>query len=132
MFGGKATLLPAFVIGSVMNLFGFFFSDRIALLAVRATKISAGDDPVLWNMVERLSQKAGLLMSGVVHLSSRGRPLANALRKLENANRQIPLQVPDSLGNIFTVAPLTGSDVARLFMTHPPIVERIRRLMDIA
>jgi heat shock protein HtpX len=58
-----------------------------------------------------------------------GRPLAGALRKLEAGSRQIPLPVPDAQANMFIVAPLTGSDMAKLFMTHPPVEERIARLM---
>ncbi|MBN1818122.1 MAG: M48 family metalloprotease, partial [Sedimentisphaerales bacterium] len=61
-------------------------------------------------------------------MAGTGLGLASALRKLEAANRQIPLRVPDSQSNMFIVAPLTGSHVARLFMTHPPIEERINRL----
>jgi heat shock protein HtpX len=58
-----------------------------------------------------------------------GRPLASALQKLENGSRRIPLPVPDSQANMFIVAPLTGSDMAKLFMTHPPVKDRIARLM---
>ncbi len=62
-------------------------------------------------------------------LAGSPRGLAQALRKLEAGSRQIPLRVPDSQSNLFIVAPLTGSRMARLFMTHPPIEERLRRLM---
>ncbi|MGQ9661708.1 MAG: zinc metalloprotease HtpX [Kiritimatiellia bacterium] len=57
------------------------------------------------------------------------RGLANALQRLEAANRRIPLPVPDAQANMFIVAPLTGSSIARLFMTHPPAAERVRRLL---
>lgn len=60
-----------------------------------------------------------------------GRGLANALRKLEASNKRTPLRVPDSLSNMFTVAPVTGSAFAKLFMTHPPVEERIRRLEEL-
>lgn len=61
-------------------------------------------------------------------LAGTGRPLARALEKLEAANRRIPLRVPDAQSNMFIVAPLTGSDMARMFMTHPPTEQRIARL----
>ena len=55
--------------------------------------------------------------------------LAQALRKLQAASSHVPLRVPDSQSNMFIVAPFTGSRVARLFMTHPPVEERVARLL---
>ena len=249
LIGGQSALLPALVIGSVMNLFAFFFSDKIALATMRAVEISEGDDPELWHTVGRLAKRAGLPMprvyvspaaapnafatgrgphhsavcvtaglremldeyeiEGVIahelshikhrdilistiaaivagaiswisylafwgggsrdrranpliallllilaplaatliqlaisrsrefeadrlgaELAGTGQGLANALHKLENANKQIPLHIPDSQSNMFIVQPLTGSAVTRLFMTHPSTEERINRLMD--
>jgi len=250
LIGGQAALLPALVIGAVINLFAFFFSDKIALATVRATEISNNDDPVLWGIVKTLAQRIGLPMprvyispaqapnafatgrgphhsavcvtaglremldddelEGVLahemsHIKHRdilistitaivagaiswlsylalwssgdrnrrsnplvallllifaplaaaliqlaisrsrefeadrlgaetvgsGRPLANALRKLESANQRIPLLVPDTQRNMFIVEPLTSSGFAKLFMTHPPTEERIQRLLEI-
>jgi heat shock protein HtpX len=250
LIGGQSALLPALVIGAVINLFAFFFSDKIALATVRATEISNNDDPVLWKIVKTLSGRVGLPMprvyispaqapnafatgrgpnhsavcvtaglremldddelEGVLahelsHIKHRdilistiaaivagaiswlsylalwsggnrnrrsnplvallllifaplaatliqlaisrsrefeadrlgaetvgsGRPLANALSKLESANKRIPLPVPDTQRNMFIVEPLTGSGFAKLFMTHPATEERIRRLLEI-
>lgn len=249
LIGGQSALLPALVIGSVMNLFAFFFSDKIALATVRATEISQDDDPVLWEIVKRLAARVGLPMprvyispaqapnafatgrgphhsavcvtqglremldddelEGVLahelsHIKHRdilistmtaivagaiswlsylalwsgggrnrrsnplvallllvfaplaatliqlaisrsrefeadrlgaetigsGRPLANALRKLESANKKIPLPVPDTQRNMFIVEPLTGSGFTKIFMTHPSTKERIERLLE--
>ena len=57
------------------------------------------------------------------------RSLANALRQLENANRRLPMDVNPATAQMYIVNPLTGSIVAGLFSTHPPIEERINRLM---
>jgi heat shock protein HtpX len=55
--------------------------------------------------------------------------LANALRKLEMANRQIPMEeATPASAHMFTVNPLTGGGLMSLFSTHPPVEERIRRL----
>lgn len=62
-------------------------------------------------------------------LAGSGRGLAQALQKLDAMSRRIPLPVPDAQSNMFIVAPLTGSDMAKLFMTHPPTNERIERLL---
>jgi heat shock protein HtpX len=55
--------------------------------------------------------------------------LANALRKLEMANRQIPMEeASPATAHMFIVNPLTGGGIMSLFSTHPPMAERIRRL----
>jgi len=56
--------------------------------------------------------------------------LANALQKLEDASRRIPmLSGGPTSSHLFIVKPLTGETLAGLFSTHPPIRERIRRLL---
>lgn len=55
--------------------------------------------------------------------------LANALRKLENANQNKPMpRVNEATAHMFIVSPLRGGGVTALFTTHPPMAERIRRL----
>ena len=55
--------------------------------------------------------------------------LANALRKLESANKQIPMQGHnEASAHMFIVNPLRGGGISSLFSTHPPVEERVRRL----
>ncbi len=63
-----------------------------------------------------------------------GRPLslANALRKLYNYSRQIPMQANPTTAHMFIVSPLTGGGLFALFSTHPPIERRIARLEELA
>jgi heat shock protein HtpX len=59
--------------------------------------------------------------------------LANALRKLEMANRQIPMaEASPASAHMFIVNPLTGGGLMSLFSTHPPMEERVRRLEEMA
>jgi heat shock protein HtpX len=58
-----------------------------------------------------------------------GRPLANALVKLEEYNKQIPMQVNPAQAQMYIVNPLSAGGFTRLFSTHPPIQERVARLM---
>ncbi len=58
--------------------------------------------------------------------------LANALRKLESANERMPLDAGPATAHLFIVNPLSGEGMMRLFSTHPPIEERIRRLEQMA
>lgn len=56
--------------------------------------------------------------------------LSNALLKLESAAGRIPMQLNPAASHLFIVNPLSGESMARLFSTHPPISERVRRLED--
>ncbi len=54
--------------------------------------------------------------------------LANALEKLDEFSRSAPLNANPATAHMFIVNPLSGSNIANLFSTHPPIEERIARL----
>jgi len=59
--------------------------------------------------------------------------LANALRKLEMANERMPMiDATPATAHLFIVNPLRAGMLARLFSTHPPLEERIRRLERMA
>jgi heat shock protein HtpX len=56
--------------------------------------------------------------------------LANALRKLQVAQQRIPMRTADpSTAHLFIVNPLSGRSLMNLFSTHPPLEDRIARLM---
>ncbi len=55
-------------------------------------------------------------------------PLANALQKLVEAGKQIPMAANPSTAHMFIVNPLNGAGIASLFSSHPPIGKRIERL----
>ena len=55
--------------------------------------------------------------------------LASALEKLEQAVRAYPLEGANpATAHLFIVNPLRADTFARLFSTHPPVEERVRRL----
>lgn len=54
--------------------------------------------------------------------------LARALEKLELGSEIRPMKVNEAASHLFIVNPLSGKSMARLFSTHPPIEERVRRL----
>jgi heat shock protein HtpX len=55
-------------------------------------------------------------------------PLADALATLEQGARAVPMQVNPATASLYAVNPLPRQGLATLFMTHPPLAERIRRL----
>ncbi|MEK6539206.1 MAG: zinc metalloprotease HtpX, partial [Deltaproteobacteria bacterium] len=66
---------------------------------------------------------------GGANICSNPLSLANALRKLEYANKRIPMVGANAAtSHMFIVNPLSGGSLLRLFSTHPPIEERIKRL----
>jgi heat shock protein HtpX len=64
-------------------------------------------------------------------LLGRGEPLANALETLERGAQAVPLNVNPAMASLYMVNPLPRGGVATLFMTHPPLEERIRRLRQL-
>jgi heat shock protein HtpX len=65
---------------------------------------------------------------GGAQICGHPRFLANALRKMDMASKQIPMDANPATAHMFIVNPLTGGGMMRLFSTHPPIEERIARL----
>lgn len=54
--------------------------------------------------------------------------LSNALSKLENWSRQLPMDGNQATSHMFIVNPFKGKSFSELFSTHPPTAERIKRL----
>ena len=60
--GGQSGALLFFLIAMGMNLFGYFNSDKIAIKMTRSYPVSEAEAPELYDMVRRLSQRAGIPM----------------------------------------------------------------------
>ncbi len=64
--------------------------------------------------------------------------LADALEKLDMGSRQVPMEANQATAHLFIVEPmhqqsmsfLNGPGMMRLFSTHPPLAERVRRLRE--
>jgi heat shock protein HtpX len=64
------------------------------------------------------------------HLTGNPYALASALEKISGVSKQIPLVASPNNAHLFIVAPLlSGQTWASLFSTHPPVKERIQRLI---
>jgi heat shock protein HtpX len=64
-FGGQSGMVMAFVFAAAMNFFMFFASDKMVLRMYRAQIVDARQAPELYEMVDRLRQRAGLPMPTV-------------------------------------------------------------------
>jgi heat shock protein HtpX len=55
--------------------------------------------------------------------------LVNALKKIESASKQIPMNADPATAHMFIIKPFSISGVFALFSTHPPTEKRIERLL---
>jgi heat shock protein HtpX len=58
--GGKSGMTIALIFALLMNIFSYWFSDKIVLKMCRAKEITKGEAPELYEMVRRLTRKAGM------------------------------------------------------------------------
>ena len=58
--GGEGGALVALVVAGAMNFVSYFFSDKIVLKMYRAREVTRAEAPVLYEVVESLSRRAGL------------------------------------------------------------------------
>jgi heat shock protein HtpX len=65
------------------------------------------------------------------HLCGKPLALASALKKLDSAAHQIPMDGPPATAHLFIVSPFLGG-LANLFSTHPPTAKRVARLEEMA
>jgi heat shock protein HtpX len=75
MYGGTGGMLLFGGIGLVFNFASYWFSDKIALMAHRAQPVTREQLPQVYDIVERLTRKAGLPMPRIFVIPS---PTPNA------------------------------------------------------
>jgi heat shock protein HtpX len=56
--------------------------------------------------------------------------LVSALRKIESAAKQIPLDANPATAHMFIIKPFSASSLLGLFSTHPPTADRIQALLQ--
>jgi heat shock protein HtpX len=100
-------------------------SNPLAFLFLLVAPIAA----MLIRFAVSRSREYGADSTGA-RLTGEPRALASALQKLQSASKQIPLAGADpATAHLWIVNPLTGGGLMSLFSTHPPLEERIRRLL---
>jgi len=127
--------MVAGAISAIANIlqFSLFFggddedSGPLGLIGLIATIVLAPLAATLLQLgVSR--QREFLADATGAQLLGRAEPLANALETLERGAQAIPMNVNPATASLYAVNPLPRRGVATLFMTHPPLEERIRRL----
>jgi len=129
------------LIQGIVNTFVIFLSRVIGQIVDRAVfRVERGHGPAFWITVIIAEVVLGILASIVVMWFSRQREfradaggaelagsekMIRALRRLKASSEQTLL--PDQMA-AFGIKGKVGSDIQKLFMTHPPLEERIARL----
>ena len=128
-FFGNQGLIIALIFAAVMNFVSYFFSDKIALMTMRAYEV--GPDHELYKIVQDIAARAGLPMPRV-YVSPAAAPNAFATGRNPNhaAAQRIPLPVPPAMNGLFIAEPrnMMGT-LANLFQTHPPLEQRLMNLI---
>jgi len=57
--------------------------------------------------------------------------LATALRRIDSAVKQIPMDANPATAHMFIMKPFSGRGLMGLFSSHPPTEERVKALMDL-
>ena len=70
LLGGRSGMMLAFVLAFGMNMFSYWFSDKIVLKMYKAKEISETEAPELYNIVKRLTIKGNLPMPKVYIIQS--------------------------------------------------------------
>ncbi len=63
--GGQSGMVIAFLLAAVMNFFSYWYSDKLVLRMYGAQEVNAQTAPPLYNMMQTLSERAGLPMPRV-------------------------------------------------------------------
>jgi heat shock protein HtpX len=129
--------VAATLAGAISHLAHFFMffggsrdsDDRPNPLVGLAMLILAPIAAMLIQMAVSRSREYGADATGA-RLVGHPEGLASALRKLQLASERIPMRSADpATAHMFIVNPLSGRSMMNLFSTHPPLEERINRLL---
>ncbi len=134
---GSIAAMVAGAIAAIANILQFsllFGGDEddgpLGILGTIATIIFAPLAAMLLQLaVSR--QREYLADATGAELLGRAAPLADALETLERGAQVIPMKVNPATASLYMVNPLPRTGAATLFMTHPPLAERIRRLREL-
>ena len=104
MLGGQGGMLFALVIAAVMSFVAYFNSSKVALRAYRAQLVTREQAPELYDIVDRLRQRAGLPMPAIA-IAPHAQP--NAFATGRNAGHAV-VCVTDGIMKLVTPDELEG------------------------
>ncbi len=116
--------------GAIFGGFGGRDNDRGGgnLFTLLATAIVA---PIAAGLIQAAISRSREFEAdrGGAEMAGTPNGLADALRKLEVASKQLPMPANPATAHLFIIKPFSGQALANLFSTHPPTEERVARLL---
>jgi len=64
-FGGRQGMIIAFIFAMAMNMFSYWFSDKLVLRMYRAQEVSEAEAPMLYDVTRDLAMKMNMPMPKV-------------------------------------------------------------------
>lgn len=101
--------------GGFIQLVALIFAPLAAILIKMAISRSR----------EYLADETGAKISG------NPQALASALNKMQSQVKNNPMKVNKATSHMFILNPLSSEGISKLFSTHPPVEERIKKLRNI-
>lgn len=132
-----ATIAAAIMMIARMAQFAAFFGgghrdDRGGAnpIALLATIIVA---PLAAMLIQAAISRSREFVADATGATIAGSPygLIGALKKLESASKQIPLDANPATSHMFIVKPFSGGGILAMFSTHPATEQRIQALMQL-
>src|SRR5919106_1245613 len=124
----------ASAIGAMITYLAYFFlwfgsddNSPLSLIASLALVLLAPIAASLIQLAISRQREYGADATGA-EISGNPESLASALLRLEEGAKAMPMQVNQAAEPLYIVKPFSGGGFVRLFSTHPPIDDRVRRL----
>lgn len=130
-FAGAITMIANILQwGMIFGGLGGDDDEGVGLLGLAGSMIMIILAPIAAMLIQMAISRSREYQADYTGARISGNPggLSNALLKLESASSRIPMQLNPAASHLFIVNPLSGESIARLFSTHPPISERVKRL----
>lgn len=130
-----ATIAAAIMMVAHMARFAMFFGghrddgrEGTNPIALIATLILA---PIAAMLIQAAISRSREFAADAGGARIAGNPygLADALRKIERASKQVPLDANPATAHMFIIKPFTVSGMLSMFSTHPPTEQRIQALI---
>jgi heat shock protein HtpX len=128
---GAITLVARMAYYAELFGFGGGRSDerRGGLLSALAMMIVAPLAAMLIQLAISRSREFGADATGA-EITGNPQALARALDKIDQWSKRVPLQASPAMSHMYIIQPLTSGEIfSNLFSTHPPVRERIARLI---